>query len=53
MLLSSNSVCSVAKKLSATALSNASPTEPMDPRIPASWSRQLKTGQVYWEPWSE
>ena len=31
-----SSVCSVAKKLSATALSKTSPTQPLEPRRPAA-----------------
>ena len=48
-----SSVCSVAKKLSATALSNASPTELVEPRMPAASSRRLKAYDVYWAPWCE
>lgn len=42
-LRSSNSVCNMALKLSAAALSKASPTEPMEPSMPKSCKRRLNT----------
>src|SRR5438876_1296328 len=45
---SSNSHSRVAKKLSHSALSYASPTEPMDGRTPASRHRLPKATEVYW-----
>ena len=42
----------VAKKRSATALSNESPTEPVEARSPASRSRRPKAAEAYCPPWS-
>ena len=47
---SSSSHSSVAKKLSAIALSQASPTEPIEGRTPASRQRLPKAMDVYCEP---
>ena len=49
---SSNSHSRVAKKLSQSALSYASPTEPVDGRTPASLHRAPNAIDVYCEPWS-
>jgi len=43
----------VAKKLSATALSSASPTVPIEPISPAVRRRWPHTQEQYWDPWSE
>src|SRR5919109_2189662 len=48
-----NSRLIVANRLSAAALSNADPTPPMDPAIPASWRRRVNASEMYREPWSE
>ncbi len=50
---SSSSHSSVAKKLSAIALSKQSPTEPIDSAMPRSRQRAPKASDVYWRPWSE
>jgi hypothetical protein len=50
---SSSSHSSVAKKLSQSALSYASPTEPVDGRTLISRHRRPKAIDVYWQPWSE
>lgn len=49
---SSSSTWRVAKKDSAMALSRASPTVPIDPRMPAWRSLWPNTQEVYWVPWS-
>ena len=49
----SSSHSSVAKKLSAIALSKQSPTEPIDSATPHSRQRPPKASDVYWQPWSE
>src|SRR5271165_1219523 len=49
---SNSSSCKVPKKLSAIALSRASPTEPIEPRMPAARSRLPKAQEVYCDPWS-
>src|SRR5215218_11227835 len=49
---SSSSHSKVAKKLSATALSRASPTVPIEATKPASRSRRPNARLVYWQPWS-
>jgi hypothetical protein len=38
----------VPKKLSAMALSRASPIEPIEPRMPAARNRLPKAQEVYW-----
>ena len=43
----------VAKKLSATALSSASPTVPMEATSSEATKRRPKANEVYWQPWSE
>jgi hypothetical protein len=48
----SSSHSSVEKKLSAMALSSASPTDPVEGRTPASRQRFPKAMAVYCEPWS-
>src|SRR5579863_8458826 len=48
---SRSSHSSVAKKLSHIALSNQSPTEPIEGRTPASRQRRPKASEVYWLPW--
>ena len=50
---SSSSHSRVAKKLSATALSNASPTVPIEAIRLASRRRWPNANEVYWQPWSE
>jgi len=47
---SSSSHSSVAKKLSQSALSKQSPTDPIDGRTPASSHRLPKAIEVYWQP---
>jgi hypothetical protein len=49
----SSSHSSVAKKLSHTALSKQSPTEPIEGLTPACSQRLPKAIEVYWLPWSE
>src|SRR5918994_219670 len=49
---STSSPLRVAKKLSATALSNESPTEPIEAKSPASRSRRPKAEEAYCPPWS-
>ena len=44
---------SVAKKLSATALSWAQPLEPIETAMPASRAFWPKPSETYWLPWSE
>jgi hypothetical protein len=44
---------SVAKKVSATALSSASPREPIKTAIPASPAARPNASETYCEPWSE
>ena len=50
---SSSSHSSVAKKLSAIALSKQSPTEPIDSATPHFRQRAPKASDVYWQRWSE
>jgi hypothetical protein len=50
---SSSAHSSVAKKDSASALSQASPTLPIDGFTPASRHRRPKATEVSWQPWSE
>ncbi len=45
---SNSSSCKVPKKLSAMALSRASPIEPIEPRMPAARNRLPKAQEVYW-----
>jgi hypothetical protein len=46
----SSCVSGLAKKDSHMALSSASPREPIDWEIPASWRRRPKRSEVYWAP---
>ena len=50
---SRSSHSSVAKKLSAIALSWQSPTEPIEATTPRSRQRFANAYDVYWLPWSE
>ncbi len=47
---SSNSYSRVAKNASASALSKASPSDPVLGQTPASWHRIPKAREVYWLP---
>ena len=48
-----SSFLSVAKKVSATALSYASPRDPIETAIPASLAARPNARLTYWPPWSE